>query len=111
MILVDREWLRDGEPAPDLLWETLRQFDRERQRLCGLKAFYDGEHVINDRWRAKGAPNHRLWHDLPGYIVSLTSGYLVGEPIQYASEGAPSEGFRAFNLALRKSASGEKNSQ
>lgn len=111
MILVDREWLQDGEPPPELLWETLRQFERERLRLCGLKAFYDGEHLIGQRWRAKGAPNHRLWHDLPGYIVSLTSGYLVGEPVQYALTGEADEGFQALLGALRASASASVDSE
>lgn len=104
MIVADRDWLDNGEPSPELIWETLRQFERERQRLCQLKAFYDGEHGINGRWRCKGAPNNRLWHDLPGYIVALTSGYLVGEPIQYTSREEKTDGFLALGTALRKSA-------
>ena len=83
MIQLDREWLRDGDPSPELVREALRQFDREKVRLEGLKEFYDGRHAVSGRMRMKGAPNHRLWHDLPGYIVAMTSGYLVGEPVQY----------------------------
>ena len=83
MIQLDREWLRDGEPTPELIREALRQFDRESVRLKQLKDYYDGEHAVSARMRMKGAPNHRLWHDLPGYIVAMTSGYLVGEPVQY----------------------------
>lgn len=83
MIQLDREWLRDGEPTPELVREALRQFDREAVRLKQLKDYYDGEHAVSARMRMKGAPNHRLWHDLPGYIVAMTSGYLVGEPVQY----------------------------
>lgn len=83
MIQLDREWLRDGEPTPELVREALRQFDREAVRLKQLRDYYDGEHAVSSRMRMKGAPNHRLWHDLPGYIVAMTSGYLVGEPVQY----------------------------
>ena len=83
MIQLDRDWLRDGEPTPELVKEALRQFDREAARLRQLRDYYDGQHAVSIRTRAKGAPNHRLWHDLPGYIVALTSGYLVGEPVQY----------------------------
>lgn len=104
MIVVDREWLSGGEPTPALLWETLRRFEKERQRLCELKAFYDGEHGIQSRWRAKGAPNNRLWHDLPGYIVAMTSGYLAGEPVQYAAREGKTEGMEALRTALKKSA-------
>ena len=83
MIQLDREWLRDGEPSPVLIREALRQFDQQAVRLRQLRDYYDGEHAVSTRIRMKGAPNHRLWHDLPGYIVSMTSGYLVGEPVQY----------------------------
>ena len=83
MIQLDREWLRDGEPTPELVLEALRQFDGEAARLKQLRNYYEGGHAVSGRVRAKGAPNHRLWHDLPGYIVAMTSGYLVGEPVQY----------------------------
>ncbi|MDD3336779.1 MAG: phage portal protein [Eubacteriales bacterium] len=109
MIAIDREWLPTGEPSPELLWETLRQFDKIRLKLCGLKAFYDGEHAVQERWRAKGAPNHRLWHDLPGYIVALTSGYLLGEPVQYAAE--QKEELEPLRAALKKSVSANVDSE
>ena len=37
MIVIDREWLADGEPSPELIWEVLKQFDGERFRLNELK--------------------------------------------------------------------------
>ncbi len=83
MIQLDREWLREGEPTPELVREALRQFDGDRTRLEQLRSYYIGQHAVSGRMRTKGAPNHRLWHDLPGYIVSITSGYLLGEPVQY----------------------------
>jgi len=102
MIQFDREWLRDGEPGPELVQEALRQFDREASRLRQLRDYYDGQHAVSGRMRAKGAPNHRLWHDLPGYIVALTSGYLVGEPVQYQCvEGGD---LSLLNRVLKRSA-------
>ena len=78
MIVIDREWLTDGEPSPELIWEVLKQFDGERLRLNELKDYYDGEHHVCERWRGRGAPNYRHSHDLPGYIVAMTSGYPDG---------------------------------
>lgn len=46
MIVIDREWLTDGEPSPELIWEVLKQFDGERLRLNELKDYYDGEHHV-----------------------------------------------------------------
>ncbi|MEG2315177.1 MAG: phage portal protein [Clostridia bacterium] len=107
MIQLDREWLTDGEPSAELLAQVLEQFEKERARLFALKAFYDGGHAIAERCRAKGAPNHRLWHDLPGYIVAMTSGYLVGEPVQYAAK----TGFDELRDALRLSVAANVDSE
>ncbi|MBP3541495.1 MAG: phage portal protein [Clostridia bacterium] len=110
MIFVDRDWLTDGEPSPEIVYEVLKQFEGQRSRLNELKRFYDGEHAIAQKWRGKGAPNHRLWHDLPGYIVAMTSGYLAGEPIQYSAEEEWKD-FAALKAALRKSMSSSVDSE
>ena len=110
MIVIDREWLTDGEPSPELIWEVLKQFDGERFRLNELKDYYDGEHSISERWRGRGAPNYRLSHDLPGYIVAMTSGYLTGEPIQYTVNGEGT-GFQTLLDCLRRSAAGSVDSE
>ena len=110
MIVIDREWLMDGEPSPELIWEVLKQFDGERLRLNELKDYYDGEHHICERWRGRGAPNYRLSHDLPGYIVAMTSGYLTGEPIQYTANGEW-KGFPMLLDCLRRSAAGSVDSE
>ena len=110
MIVIDREWLADGEPSPELIWEVLKQFDGERFRLNELKDYYDGEHSISERWRGRGAPNYRLSHDLPGYIVAMTSGYLTGEPIQYTVNGEWT-GFQTLLDCLRRSAAGSVDSE
>ncbi len=110
MIVIDREWLTDGEPSPELIWEVLKQFDGERLRLNELKDYYDGEHHVCERWRGRGAPNYRLSHDLPGYIVAMTSGYLTGEPIQYTANGEW-KGFPMLLDCLRRSAAGSVDSE
>ena len=47
-------------------------------------------------------PNNRLPHDLPGYIVTVSSGYLVGEPVQYAKADAADQlAFDTLNAALK----------
>ncbi len=85
MIQIDRQWLINGEPSANLVYEVLLQFEKQQHRLNHLKATYHGAHDILQRCRNRGAPNHRLSHDIPGYIVALTSGYLVGEPVQYTT--------------------------
>lgn len=55
MIVIDREWLADGEPSPELIWEVLKQFDEERFRLNELKDYYDGEHSSPSGCRGRGS--------------------------------------------------------
>lgn len=89
MITIDRDHLQpDGVPDAELLRLLLDAYATLRERLHRLHDTYEQEHRINSRQRLKGLPNNRLVHDLPGYIVAMSSGYLVGEPVSYtAPEG------------------------
>ncbi len=109
MITMDKERLIYGEPTAELVKEAMERFEPVRERLNGLRAYYDGEHPICGRGRQRGAPNFRLRHDFPSYIVAMTSGYLVGEPIQYtAPEG---EDMTALRESLRLSAAPSVDSE
>lgn len=85
MITIDKALLLPtGEPAPALLLELLNAHEQRRQHLEKLRRVYDRKHAIQDRLRLRGLPNNRLVHDLPGYIVTLSAGYLLGSPVTYA---------------------------
>lgn len=76
--------LQDGSPPPQLLAALLTaQENLCKERLDLLHKYYTRKHAILSRMRGYGLPNNRLVHGYPGYIVSITSGYLVGEPVKY----------------------------
>ena len=47
---------------------------------------YAGNGAIMGRARASGLPNNKLVHAYPRYIVTMASGYLVGQPVKYTDE-------------------------
>ena len=102
--------LADGMPKDVTLDALLKRFADDRNRMDNLKQIYDREHDIKHRVRLKGLPNHKLVHDLPGYIVAVTSGYLVGRPVQYKYDGAESD-FAPMLDALSKCDAGSVDSE
>lgn len=95
--------LPDGSPPPQLLAALLSaQEEQCKKRLNKLHDCYQRKHSILGRKRARGLPNNRLVHDYPGYIVSVSSGYLVGEPVRYTLQDAP-EAFVTIQDALDRS--------
>lgn len=102
MITLDPGLLReDGTPDATLLTAILSRFNEERKRLEDLKKTYDREHSIKSRTRLKGLPNNRLAHDLPGYIVAMSAGYLVGNPVSYAPPESSKAAFEPIVAALK----------
>jgi len=79
MITRDRELPLDTT----LINGCIAQFDLSAERLSTLYEYYSGDHAINDRVRTTGLPNNLLVHAYPQYIVTMTSGYLIGDPVQY----------------------------
>lgn len=55
-------------------------------RMEKLEAAYMGKGAITERTRATGLPNNKLVHAYPRYIVTMASGYLVGQPVKYADD-------------------------
>ena len=90
MIVIPAELLSEGgAPSPKLLSAILQKWQPEAERLNALKRLYDRDHAISRRARMAGLPNNRLVHDLPGYIVTIASGFLTGKPVTYTPpEGA-----------------------
>lgn len=106
MITIDKEFLLpSGEIDTDLLRVLLSEHDHQRTRLNQLKDVYERRHDVASRARLKGLPNNRLVHDLPGYIVTMSSGYLAGSPIRYAEQAEGSATFAQLTEALAASSS------
>ena len=93
MITMDAGKLINGEPGAEGLQKVLRLHDEKAEGLCKLRSVLNMEHSITGRTRLRGLPNNKLAHDLPGYIVTMAAGYLVGEPVTYT---ASEEGKAAF---------------
>jgi len=93
----------EGLPSSMLLIALLGKQDETcRSRLNKLHEYAHTRHAISGRQRLRGLPNNRLPHDLPGYIVTVSSGYLVGEPVQYAKADAADQlAFDTLNAALK----------
>jgi SPP1 family phage portal protein len=106
MIAINKGLLgADGLPTSALLLALMNaQDDICKKRLNRLHNYYTLNHDITGRTRLAGVPNNKLQHDLPGYIVTVASGYLVGKPVQYAiADGADKTAFDALKAALDKS--------
>ena len=69
-----------------LMNDCIKQFDLDKKRLSELYNYYIGQHDIVDRERTTGLPNNKLVHAYPHYIATMTSGYLIGDPVQYTSD-------------------------
>lgn len=102
MITIDKDLLQpSGEPSSGLLKVLLDKHSRQRTRLDELKDIYERKHAITTRSRLKGLPNNKLVHDLPNYIVTMSAGYLVGEPVKYTAPVGQETAFKAVADALK----------
>ena len=81
---------RGVEVSDAVVRGAISEFVREvRPRLCGLHDAYSGKGAITRRARRTGLPNNRLDHAFPRYIVTMTAGYLAGNPIKYSADEQP----------------------
>ena len=107
MIAIDKENLEaNGLPSAILLAAIIRLFKEDRdKRLMPLKQMYERKHNILLRRRLIGLPNNKIVHDIPRYIVKMTTTYLVGKPVQYAPPEGKEKNFEAVKEALDKAKS------
>lgn len=82
MITRDKNMVLDRDSIND----CVKQFDLEAARLAKLHEYYVGLSSITKRMRTTGLPNNRLMHGYPAYIATMTSGYLIGDPVLYSSD-------------------------
>ena len=70
----------------DEINKCLREFNTDAERKTTLMEYFRNKHEISNRVRTAGLPNSRLVHSYPKYITIMTSGYLVGDPVQYIDD-------------------------
>jgi SPP1 family phage portal protein len=76
-----------GMPSPAMLRSVLAEHLAEAPRLGKLAGYYRGDSEITRRVRQKGLPNNRIAHPYARYIVSVATGYLIGQPVNYSVDG------------------------
>lgn len=87
MITRSERYMMDGMPSEAMLNSVLKEHLNRLPHLAALAAYYRGESAITKRSRSRGLPNNRIAHPFARYIVSVATGYLVGQPVGYASDG------------------------
>lgn len=83
MIVRDREIQLSAAVVKGAVNEFLRDVLPRMKKLADA---YEGRGPITRRTRATGLPNNKLVHAYPRYIVTMASGYLVGEPVKYVDD-------------------------
>ena len=70
-------------PTDKMIRSVIAEHSQNLTRLKRLRAYYDGDAPIMHRQRSSGLPNNQIAHPIARYIASITSGYLVGNPVGY----------------------------
>lgn len=103
MILRNRDFLSGGAPPEEMLRSALKEHAQHLPRLKRLMGYYRMEDSpILKRERAVGLPNNRVAHAFARYIVTVTTGYLIGEPVSYRT-ATDSPTLTAITDAFRRS--------
>lgn len=77
----------DGSPGPALLRNCIEEHMQQKERFKTLHDYYYGEHAIKGRKRDNSkAPNNKLVCNHAEYIVDMSTGYFLGNPVKYKSE-------------------------
>ncbi len=67
----------------DVMAEHLHNLDRFQE----LDRYYKGKHgILKREAKGDGRPNVKVVHAFPKYIVTMTTGYLLGDKIKYSSK-------------------------
>ncbi len=102
MITRPKALLRGTEPTPALLRGVIEEFERGHARLSRLKRYYLAENDILSRAPRPALPNTRLSHAFARYIVTVATGYLVGESVGYRAREEDAEALSRVLEAYRR---------
>lgn len=82
----------DGLPSPALLRNCIAEHVEQCNRFKELHDYYYGDQKIKSRVRDNPkAPNNKLICNHAEYIVDMSTGYFLGNPVKYKTESV-SEG-------------------
>lgn len=82
----------DGSPSVALLRNCIQKHQSQNERFKKLHDYYYGEHDIKNRVRDNPkAPNNKLVCNHAEYIVDMSTGYFLGNPIKYKTESIDSD--------------------
>nr|WP_302596464.1 phage portal protein [uncultured Cellulosilyticum sp.] len=82
----------DGSPSAALLRNCIGEHKKELGRLKKLHDYYYGDHDIKNRTRSnEKAPNNKLVCNHAEYIVDMSTGYFLGNPVKYKTESIDSD--------------------
>ena len=77
---------QNGVP-PELLQAVLQSHAGKIGRYNKLDRYYKGEHdILNRPAQGEGRPNVRIMYAYPKYIVTMTTGYLLGDKVKYSND-------------------------
>lgn len=86
MIKRAARYLVNGMPTETMLRSVLQEHSKNLPRLNMLGDYYRGKSNITSRERAIGLPNNKIAHPFARYIVSVATGYLIGQPVSYSAD-------------------------
>lgn len=90
----------EGGLTARVLESAIDEFMQGAERLGRLRRYYMGRTDILSRRRGQGLPNNRVAHAFARYIVTVTSGYLVGEKVEYLPGGCDERALEAARQVL-----------
>lgn len=78
--------LSGEEITPAVVQPYIKQFnDNALPRLVRLDKYYNGQHDILNRSKNSNLSNNKIVVNHASYIATLTSAYLLGDPIKYTA--------------------------
>ena len=78
--------LSGEEITPAVVQPYIKQFnDNALPRLIKLDKYYNGQHEILNRSKNSNLSNNKIVVNHASYIATLTSAYLLGDPIKYTA--------------------------
>ena len=78
--------LSGEEITPAVVQPYIKQFnDNALPRLVRLDKYYNGQHEILNRSKNSNLSNNKIVVNHASYIATLTSAYLLGDPIKYTA--------------------------
>lgn len=88
MIKRSRQFLgKNNLPPMEMLRSVLKEHRVDFERMMHLRDMYNAKSPILTRVRRDGMPNNKIAHPYARYITAIATGYLIGKPVTYATEG------------------------